>query len=104
VTFKVRGGKHTTPAANVLALEWYGYPGRSKCWRCGAGLRYRVVSRDGNPRNLARANLKFAFDPETVKHELVCMPRIVNEWPEGTPWGTGDYKPGCLSPMVLGVA
>lgn len=105
VTFNVRGGKYTAPAAHVLALEWYGYPGSLKCRTCGRRMDHRVIHRDGNPRNTSRWNITYSVNvDDALTHELICVPHIVAARPAGTPWGTAGYEPGCLSPMVLEVA
>lgn len=101
-TFSVRGsGKYTRSVADVLALEWHGHPGFTRCPVCQHRIWDVVVHLDGDRRNFARDNLKHVPDEYTmILHRITCVKPLVSQWPEGTPWGAGDYQPGCLSPAV----
>jgi hypothetical protein len=84
VTLRVNGGAKSFPKREILALEWYDYPPWSSCVICGRGPHFEVVHLDGNPRNCARDNIKWApNEMEARRHEYQCCDRIMRERPHG---------------------
>lgn len=72
----------THSRAQLLAREWFGIPPRHRCPVCGDGPPWRVVHLDGNRRNCARLNLKYApDDAEARAHELRCIESSQREGP-----------------------